>query len=244
MRVAIVGAAGFGAREHALYEAIRQQSPEVSLFCYPGNAKTGENIPLKDIHSIVRDCKERKIDLIIAGPEKDLADGLVDLAKREDLLVFGPTREGVQLEADKHFAKVMLRDCAIPTASWRFFPQRDLDLAAEFVKHKGPPVVIKAVGLAAGKGVGVFQHSIDQAEIFLSALYLEASFQTLQKRASLWKSFFKEKRLLFSILSIQMPTLRFPWKGRRITNVFLIRTGGPIQEVWGHLVKPPFSPKR
>lgn len=238
MRVAIVGAAGFGAREHAIFETIRRQNPEVSLYCYPGNARTQENVPLRKVDLIIRDCKERKIDLIIAGPEKDLADGLVDLAKKEGLLVFGPTKEGAQLESDKHFAKIMLRDCAIPTASWRFFSQKDLDLAAEFVKHKGPPVVIKAVGLAEGKGVGVYQHSIDQAEGFLSALS-RGGFSNSAEKGVLVEEFLQGKEASLFYLINSDANVAIPLEGAQDHKRLLDQDRGPNTGGMGAFSKAP-----
>ena len=153
MRLLIVGGGG---REHALAWKL-QQSPRVEqIFCAPGNAGTaelGENAPIppNDIAGLRRFAKENRIDLTVVGPDDPLAAGLVDEFRAENLRVFGPTKSAARLEASKVFAKQIMRRTGVPTAMAGVFC--DSKKACRFVEKLHYPVVIKADGLAAGKGV-------------------------------------------------------------------------------------------
>ena len=153
MRLLIVGGGG---REHALAWKL-QQSPRIeAIFCAPGNAGTaelGENVPLSpnDIAGLRRFAKENRIDLTVVGPDDPLAAGLVDEFVAENLRVFGPTKSAARLEASKVFAKQIMRCAGVPTAMAGVFS--DSKKACRFVEKLRYPVVIKADGLAAGKGV-------------------------------------------------------------------------------------------
>ncbi|MBA3832752.1 MAG: phosphoribosylamine--glycine ligase [Chthoniobacterales bacterium] len=157
MRLLIVGGGG---REHALAWKL-QQSPRVEeIFCAPGNAGTaelGENIPIppNDIAGLCRFAKENRIALTVVGPDDPLAAGLVDEFNAENLRVFGPTKSAARLEASKVFAKQIMRSAGVPTAMAGVFD--DSRKACRFVEKLHYPVVIKADGLAAGKGVVVAQ---------------------------------------------------------------------------------------
>jgi phosphoribosylamine--glycine ligase len=153
MKILVIGSGG---REHALVWKLTQ-SPGVDLiFCAPGNAGTGqlsENvaIPATDFATLVRFVKENRVDLTVVGPDDPLAAGIVDLFQTETLRVFGPTKSAARLESSKIFAKELMRDQKIPTAQANTFSNRDEALRyCEEVKF---PVVIKADGLALGKGV-------------------------------------------------------------------------------------------
>ncbi|MBA3961266.1 MAG: phosphoribosylamine--glycine ligase [Chthoniobacterales bacterium] len=153
MRLLIVGGGG---REHALAWKLRQ-SPEVGeIFCAPGNAGTaglGENvaIPPNDNAGLRRFAQENRIDLTVVGPDDPLAAGLVDDFKAENLRVFGPTKSAARLESSKVFAKQIMRCSGVPTAMAGVFD--DTKKACRFVEKLRYPIVIKADGLAAGKGV-------------------------------------------------------------------------------------------
>ena len=161
MNVLVVGSGG---REHALAWKI-SQSPRVQrVFVAPGNAGTvadAENvdIPATDIPRILRFAKENQIDLTVVGPEQPLVDGLVDAMQSDGLRVFGPSRAASQLEGSKVFCKKLLHHANIPTAEYHVF--RDAESATRFVDDRYPsedqdvPLVVKADGLAAGKGVFV-----------------------------------------------------------------------------------------
>ncbi len=159
MRVLIVGSGG---REHALAWRLSQSSRLKRLWIAPGNAGTaleGENVPIPadDVAGLVRFAKKESVDLVIVGPELPLSLGLVDALAKEKIRAFGPTRSAAQLEASKVFCKVLLRQADVPTAEYQTF--RDADSAMRYVKARYPnerdraPLVVKADGLASGKGV-------------------------------------------------------------------------------------------
>lgn len=160
---------GGGGREHALAWKI-SQSPLVSkLYAAPGNpgiARHAECVPLAadDVEGLRDFVVSRKIDLTVVGPEAPLAAGLADMLSKEGRLVCGPDRAGAQLEGSKVFMKTILRKYGIPTADFEVFD--DYDEAEQHVLTRRLPVVIKADGLAAGKGVAVAQ-TYEEAVSFL-----------------------------------------------------------------------------
>ncbi|HXA08346.1 MAG TPA: phosphoribosylamine--glycine ligase [Chthoniobacterales bacterium] len=164
MKLLIVGGGG---REHALAWKL-QQSPRVeAIFCAPGNAGTaalGENIPLlpNDSRGLVRFAKENQIGLTVVGPDDPLAAGLVDDFQKENLRIFGPTKAAARLEGSKVFAKQLMRCAGVPTAMAGVFD--DSRKACRFSGKLHYPVVIKADGLAAGKGVVIAPDAASAAE--------------------------------------------------------------------------------
>ena len=155
MRVLLVGGGG---REHALAWKIAQSPLCRSLYCAPGNpgtAQVGENLPVQaeDVGAVVSAAREHKIDLVVVGPEDPLAAGLVDAVRAAGILCFGPVAEAARIEADKAFAKELMRSAAIPTAEARIFT--DFASARTYVLSREQGVVVKAAGLAKGKGVFV-----------------------------------------------------------------------------------------
>ncbi len=167
MKVLIVGNGG---REHALAWKIRQSSRVKEIFVAPGNAGTALDavnidIASNDIAGLVAFAKQERIGLTVVGPEAPLALGLVDALEDEKLRVFGPSRAAAQLEASKAFCKNVLRQADVPTADFQVF--RDPDDAMRYIKGKYPgendrcPVVVKADGLASGKGVIVCKRRTD-----------------------------------------------------------------------------------
>jgi len=152
---------GGGGREHALAWRLRE-SPRVRRLWRTDDRNAGL-LDLADPCPVEMDLArpfhfqrwldEQAIDLVVVGPEQPLADGIADVAAKGGRLVFGPPRAGARLEADKAFAKTLMRQCAVPTAEGRTFDH--LDAAVEFVRHRGGACVVKAAGLAAGKGVVV-----------------------------------------------------------------------------------------
>ena len=150
---------GNGGREHALAWKI-SQAPNVSkVYVAPGNGGTAtadsiiENIDLIEFDDLVKFAKEKRVDLTIVGPEIPLSNGLVDYFQKNGLKIFGPTQKAAQLESSKDFAKKFMVKHGIPTAEHQTFS--DIQLAHDYVELKGAPIVIKADGLAAGKGVVV-----------------------------------------------------------------------------------------
>jgi phosphoribosylamine--glycine ligase len=150
--------AGSGAREHAIAWKLRQSPGLTGLFVAPGNAGTAaiaENLPVaaSDIDGIVRAAAERRAGLVVVGPEEPLARGLADRLIAEDIAVFGPSQAAARIESSKAFAKALLEEHGIPTAASRSFDNRHD--ARAYVEAVARPLVVKADGLAAGKGVFV-----------------------------------------------------------------------------------------
>jgi len=153
MRILVIGSGG---REHALAWKLRQSSEAERIFCAPGNAGTGEiaenvAIPAGDLDALLRFARENRVDLTVVGPDDPLAAGIVDLFAAEGLRAFGPTKSAARLEASKIFAKELMRARKIPTAEARTFA--DSGEALDYCERVKFPVVIKADGLALGKGV-------------------------------------------------------------------------------------------
>jgi phosphoribosylamine--glycine ligase len=155
MRVLVIGKGG---REHALVWKLAQSPRVERVYCAPGNAGTAEDgvnvaIEANDIDYLVRFAKKEAIGLTVVGPEEPLALGVVDAFQKAGLRVFGPSREAAQLEASKAFAKKLMRHADVPTAEFRVFDHPDP--ARQYIEARESPVVVKADGLAAGKGVVV-----------------------------------------------------------------------------------------
>jgi len=150
-RVLIVGNGG---REHALAWKLAQ-SPEIErLFVAPGNGGTllwNVAIPAQDIAGLVEFALQEKIDLTVVGPEDPLSLGIVDAFQEAGLRIFGPSQAAAQLEGSKSFAKLIMESAKIPTAAWETF--EEAELAKAYIRTVGAPIVLKADGLAAGKGV-------------------------------------------------------------------------------------------
>jgi phosphoribosylamine--glycine ligase len=149
---------GNGAREHALAWKLADSSKVTALYAAPGNPGTeqvAENVALSlsDLDAIDKFVRQNGIDLVVVGPEDPLAAGVVDRLGKSGAKVFGPSKAGAQLEADKWFAKELMRQQSIPTAEARSFT--DADAATEYVRVRNQPCVVKAAGLAKGKGVTV-----------------------------------------------------------------------------------------
>jgi phosphoribosylamine--glycine ligase len=153
MKILVIGSGG---REHALTWKLRQSPHADRIFCAPGNAGTSEIaenvvIPASDLPALVRFAKENRVDLAVVGPDDPLAAGIVDLFAAEKLRAFGPTKSAARIEASKIFAKELMRAHKIPTAKARTFS--DTNEALRYCEQMKFPVVIKADGLALGKGV-------------------------------------------------------------------------------------------
>lgn len=149
---------GSGGREHALAWKIAQDAKVTKVFVAPGNAGTAtenkcENVQIDILNNpeIINFAKKNHVDLIIVGPEAPLVNGIVDAARLADLKVWGPTQYAAQLEGSKAFAKDFLKKHNIPTAFYEVFTE--VEPAKDYIKKHGAPIVIKADGLAAGKGV-------------------------------------------------------------------------------------------
>ena len=155
MKILVVGSGG---REHALAWKLAQSERIQMVYVAPGNGGTAlderlENIAITDPHELAKFAQQEHIALTVVGPETPLAAGIVNVFRDLGLKIFGPTKEAAQLESSKDFAKSFMQRHAIPTAEYQTFS--DVDAAHEYIKRKGAPIVIKADGLAAGKGVVV-----------------------------------------------------------------------------------------
>jgi len=164
MKILIIGSGG---REHALAWKVRQSESVEKVFVAPGNAGTAlenqiENIDIQvtDINALILFAKKENISLTIVGPEAPLAAGMVDEFQREGLAIFGPSQNAAQLESSKSFCKDFLIEQNIPTAKYACFS--DFNEAKNYIEKHPLPLVIKADGLAAGKGV-VIAHSHEEA---------------------------------------------------------------------------------
>ena len=155
MRVLVIGGGG---REHALAWKLKQ-SPRVNkVFVAPGNAGTAleeglQNIPIASISDLIEFANNELVEITIVGPEAPLAEGIVDAFRLAGLKIFGPTKQAIQLEASKDYSKAFMRRHSIPTAAYATFC--DPAKAHKYLDKIGAPIVIKADGLAAGKGVKV-----------------------------------------------------------------------------------------
>jgi len=178
MKVLVIGGGG---REHALVWKIAQ-SPKVSqIYCAPGNAGISQQatiVPIKanDLNGLLTFASQEKIDLTVVGPEEPLTRGIVDLFESKDLFIFGPSQKAAEIEGSKAFAKEMMKKYRIPTAPCEIF--EDHREAITYVRRQGVPIVVKADGLATGKGVIVCKtteeaiHSVEQ--IMVEKIFGEA----------------------------------------------------------------------
>lgn len=174
MKILIVG---HGGREHALLRKLHDDAPDTAFFITRGNGGTetlAEHIPISpgDAGALVAWAEDERIDLTVVGPEAPLADGIVDVFQERGLPIFGPTRAATGIEASKAFAKRLLREHGIPTAAFETFEV--LHDAERYIRQQGAPIVVKASGLAAGKGAIVCM-SVNEA--------LEAAREMLQTDA-------------------------------------------------------------
>ncbi len=156
-----VGIIGSGGREHAICHFIKKSKKVSEIYCFPGNAGTGEiainiDINLENFEEIKEKIIENGIEYLIIGPEKPLVDGIVDFFEKNKIKTFGPNKIASKLEGSKIFTKKLCKKYEIPTANFGVFNKPEV--ALKFLKNTNFPVVIKADGLAAGKGVYICEH--------------------------------------------------------------------------------------
>jgi phosphoribosylamine--glycine ligase len=157
MKILVIGGGG---REHALVWKIAQSPLVTQLFCAPGNPGTAQlatNVPIKveEIDKLLGFAKSEGIDLAVVGPELPLSLGIVDLFREYGVRVFGPSRAAARIESSKAFSKDLMQKYEIPTAAYGVFTE--IAAAEDFIRQTGAPIVVKADGLAAGKGVIIAQ---------------------------------------------------------------------------------------
>jgi len=175
MKVLVVGSGG---REHALAWKISQSKKVDKIFCAPGNGGIKElaeivSIKADDVDGLLNFAKDKDIDLTVVGPEVALVKGIVDRFNVEGLKIFGPTKDLAMLEGSKVFAKEILKRFKAPTADFQVFD--DAAKAREYLRQKGAPIVVKADGLSAGKGVIVAQ-TIEEAEASIDSILVKKVF--------------------------------------------------------------------
>lgn len=172
MRLLVIGSGG---REHAIAWKLSQSPLVEKIFVAPGNAGTVleaklENVPMTSIPDLVTFARQEKIDLTVVGPEVPLTEGIVDTFQASGLRIFGPTRNGARLEGSKSFAKAFMLSHGIPTAACETFD--DAAAAHRYIDQHSLPIVIKADGLAAGKGVVVAQ-TLSEAHAAVDAMLVD-----------------------------------------------------------------------
>jgi phosphoribosylamine--glycine ligase len=176
MKILVVGSGG---REHALVWKLAQNSGIQEIFCAPGNAGIEQlatclsNISAENILDLVTFANNHKIDFTVIGPEVPLAAGITDAFTAQGFKVFGPTQKSAELESSKAFAKYFMQKYDIPTARCEVFDNKDAALT--FIQKTGVPIVLKADGLAAGKGV-IICHSMEEAEAALEMILVTREF--------------------------------------------------------------------
>ena len=170
MNIAVIGSGG---REHALCFKLKESKLVNQIICVPGNAgtsKIAKNIDAKisDFENLYKIFIENKVDLIVVGPEQPLVDGIVDFFDEKKIKIFGPNKIASQLEGSKSFMKNMCKENNIPTANFGIF--KNIDEVKKFIKQNKTPIVVKADGLASGKGVAVCQTK-DEAVKFSEEIF-------------------------------------------------------------------------
>ena len=169
MKVLVIGGGG---REHALCWKIKQSPLVEKVYCVPGNAGISNeaecvDIPVLDFESLINFVTQNSIDLTVVGPEQPLSQGIVDFFEEEGLKIFGPSKAAAELESSKVFSKNFMKKNNIPTAQYSTFT--DLGKAQDWIRTINIPYVVKADGLAAGKGV-IICHSIDEGVNALNSI--------------------------------------------------------------------------
>ena len=162
-----VGIIGSGGREHAICHSLKKSGKIKEIYCFPGNAGTAKiakniTIDLENFNTLKKFILSEKIGLVIVGPEKPLVDGIVDFLQKNKIKVFGPNQMAAQLEGSKIFTKNLCKKYKIPTAEFGIFT--DKETAFSFTENANYPLVIKADGLASGKGVYICKNKNDAKE--------------------------------------------------------------------------------
>jgi phosphoribosylamine--glycine ligase len=169
---------GSGGREHTLIWKLKQEQPEAQIYAAPGNGGTkalAESVPLKaeEVGGLADFAESREIDLTVVGPEAPLVAGITDAFEGRGLAVFGPSAAAAEIEGSKAFAKALMEVAGVPTAAHSTLS--DFGEAERYIRERGAPIVIKASGLAAGKGAIVCQ-TVDDAVAAARSMMVEKSF--------------------------------------------------------------------
>ncbi|MFC1643852.1 phosphoribosylamine--glycine ligase [Candidatus Omnitrophota bacterium] len=180
MNILVIGSGG---REHALCWKLRQSLKTEELYCAPGNGGTSRDATNVDLavsehQEVIAFCKEKAIDLVVVGPEAPLAVGITDDLEGAGINVFGPSYAAARMESSKIFAKELMGRYNVPTAPFRIFD--DFKKAEEYIQSMGAPIVVKAYGLAAGKGVIIAQ-TVEEAVEAARAMLVKKEFGSAGK---------------------------------------------------------------
>ncbi len=175
MKILVIGSGG---REHALVWKIKQSKKVETIFCAPGNAGISKmadcvDIAVTDVEKLLKFAKKEKIDLTVVGPESSLVVGIVDVFEKNGLRIFGPTMKAAELEGSKVFSKKFLEKYNIPTAAFKVF--KDSNKAKKYIESHGAPIVVKADGLAAGKGV-IVAKTVEEAKQAVDLIMADKAF--------------------------------------------------------------------
>lgn len=175
MKILLIGSGG---REHSIARKISKNGKVSKIYCAPGNGGTAienkcVNININSSEELKKFAIDNKVDLTIVGPEKPLIDGIVDVFKKEELKIFGPSQNAAMLEGSKSFSKDFMKKYAVKTAEYESFS--DYEKALNYLRKKEFPIVIKADGLAAGKGVYIC-HSYEEGRNALKEIMIEDVF--------------------------------------------------------------------
>ena len=184
MNIAVLGSGG---REHALCYKLAESKKVQNVYCIPGNAGTGKivknlNIDISNFQILYEEIIKHKINTIIVGPEQPLIDGIVDFFNQKKILIFGPDKFASQLEGSKYFTKLLCNENNIPTAKFGVF--KNIKDAESFIDKNKLPIVVKADGLAAGKGVYICEtkdHAINAIKEILSGKFKSSSTVLIEK---------------------------------------------------------------
>ena len=168
-----VGIIGSGGREHSICQTLKKSQQITQIYCFPGNAGTAEiaeniSLDLEDFNNLKDFITTNEIDLIIVGPEKPLVDGIVDFLEGNNIKVFGPNKIASQLEGSKIFTKKICEKYSIPTAKFGIF--NNIEETKEFINKTNFPLVIKADGLASGKGVYICNEN-SEADLAIKEIF-------------------------------------------------------------------------
>lgn len=199
MNVLLIGSGG---REHALAQCISKSKSLTELYASPGNpgiftiAKNA-NINSDNFDEIIEFSLSKKIELVVIGPEIPLANGLADILRSKGINVFGPSKEASKLESSKAYAKDFMQKYSIPTANFRTFNQHQLDEAIDYLKNSTFPIVLKADGLAAGKGV-IISENLSEATKTITDMF-EGLFNSAGKTVVIEEFMDGEEASIFAI---------------------------------------------
>lgn len=200
MNVLLIGSGG---REHAIAIALNKSKTLRKLYCIPGNPGTksiAENVSLNisDHKSVVDFCISNKIDLVVIGPEQPLVDGLADSLRDNSVLVFGPSSKAARIESSKAFAKEIMSQSNVATAAYKEFNSDQIIDSINYLKQSNYPLVLKADGLAAGKGV-IICSNFSEAEIAIKEIFVDKIFGIAGEKIIIEEFLTGEEASIFAI---------------------------------------------